>query len=920
MFLKKLSLLFAIFSIIILILSSNCSPTIQCVNNISSVTLNPNKSTCSTRCDCNNQYYEGYCIKGICISYLRKNCLDVGSSEKCTPKFAFQKCKEGIHICRDSGLNVDKFGDCICQKSSEKRTHQEKIAEKNPTEKSALHEEFSSTNDAGTSDSSLIPDEPTMPDELVMPDEPFASEKPFGKDEIFVEEAFQEKEAPDTNSGICRNGETRPCFAPNGIGICRYGIQKCLNGRWKACQLAKPASKESCNGKDDDCDGKIDEKLHFCVTTIAGRPDFFRDGEAKQALFNRPSGIVMDSKGNIYLVDTFNHRIRKIDPSGMVMTIAGSTHGDKNGQAKNAQFQTPFDLAFDSQNQILYVADTFNHRIRKIDLKTQMVSTLAGSSAGHQDGAALQAQFNSPRGLALDLQKRRLYIADTGNHRIRVLDLKTQMVSTLAGSSVGNQDGAALQAQFNSPQGLALDVQKQLLYIADLNNHRVRKLDLKTLQVITVAGSKKGYNDGIGSLALFFLPSSVVLSHSKNELYVADYSNHRIRKIDLKTLRVTTIAGSKKGYKDDIVTQAQFNSPYDLAITPYGELYISDKFNHLIRKIDVQKKVTTIAGSERWKDGKGRMVRFDDPEGIALDGKGHLYVSDANHYRIRKIDLKTWQVTTLVGGLRSVKNGPLDKALLYRPLKMVADTKKDLLYFIDLHQIRKIDLRKKQVTTYAGSQRSGFKNGKALMAQFSSPQGLALDGQGNLYVADTGNHHIRKIDVGTNEVTTYAGSETKGFQEGLATSAQFDRPKGLAFDAQGNLYVADTGNHRIRKIFLKNNKLWVTTVAGSGKVGSQDGQANRASFNKPTALAFDSQGNLFIVDYGNHLIRKLQAGQVQTFAGYWNSSSPGQRRYGFKDAATLDALFRFPSDIAIDKNGTLYIADSNNNAIRRITQ
>ena len=275
-----------------------------------------------------------------------------------------------------------------------------------------------------------------------------------------------------------------------------------------------------------------------------------------------------------------------------------------------------------------------------------------------------------------------------------------------------------------------------ILYVADAGNHRIRKITPAGV-VSTFAGSTEGYKDATGTAAQFDSPVGVAVDSSGN-VYVADGNNHRIRKITSAGV-VSTLAGSgARGHHDAIVTEAEFNYPGGVAVDSSGNLYVADRNNHCIRKITPRGVVSTLAGSGRlgYKDATGTAARFEQPFGVAVDSSGNLYVADYYNYRIRKIT----------------------------PDKVV--------------------------TTLAGSIQGS-----------DSPVGVAVDSSGNLYVADVGKSCIRKITSAGKE-TTLAGS-TEGYKDATGTAAQFDYPHGVAVDSSGNLYVADTGNHCIRKIEYK---------------------------------------------------------------------------------------------------------------------
>jgi sugar lactone lactonase YvrE len=291
-------------------------------------------------------------------------------------------------------------------------------------------------------------------------------------------------------------------------------------------------------------------------------------------------------------------------------------------------------MTSDAQGNI-YVADSYNNRIRKITA-TGIVSTLAGSStAGFADGNGTAARFDHPRGVTADVQGN-IYVADSWNHRIRKIT-PAGVVSTVAGSTAGNADGSGISAQFFYPGGMASDVQGNI-YVADASNDRIRKITSAGV-VSTLAGSTYGFADGSGTVAQFYNPSGVATDAQVN-IYVADASNNRIRKITPAGV-VSTIAGnSTAGFADGNLTLARFSNPLDVATDTHGNIYVADGVNNRIREISPAGVVSTLAGSTQgFADGSGSDAKFYNPVGIVTDAKGNIYVTDQNN-RIRLITVQ----------------------------------------------------------------------------------------------------------------------------------------------------------------------------------------------------------------------------------------------------------------------------------------
>ena len=331
----------------------------------------------------------------------------------------------------------------------------------------------------------------------------------------------------------------------------------------------------SCS-KDDD--GPAEPTI-FEVSTLAGSTVGYADGTGSEAKFNSPTGVAVDASGNLYVVETQNHRVRKITPSGVVTTIAGSTAGYADGVGSEAKFDKPIDVVIDASGN-LYVADLGNHRVRKI-LPDGTVSTLAGSTAGYADGIGEHAKFNHTNGVAVD-NAGNVYVTDQGNKKVRKITPEG-LVSTLAGSVAGFADGPGISAQFNLLRGIAVDGSGNV-YVADDTNDKIRKIKPDGV-VSTLAGSNpEGDVDGPGNTAEFDNPVDVAVDASGN-VYVADWNNHKIRKISPSGV-VSTLAGNgTSGYADGSVDTALLRFPFGVTVDASNTVYVAEQGNSKIRKI-----------------------------------------------------------------------------------------------------------------------------------------------------------------------------------------------------------------------------------------------------------------------------------------------------------------------------------------------
>ena len=382
------------------------------------------------------------------------------------------------------------------------------------------------------------------------------------------------------------------------------------------------------------------------IDTFAGVPKPGDGGPATEAQIRSPSDVVVDATGNLYIADAGNHRIRKMDPAGMITTIAGwgdpGFSGD-GGPATEARFGNPFGIAVDGAGNV-YIAEERNHRIRKVDT-TGTITTIAGTGElgfGGDGGPATEAQLTRPFGVAVDATGN-LYIADRSNNRIRKVD-PTGTITTIAGTGergFGGDGGPATEAQINGPSDVAVDGTGNL-YIVDGNNHRIRKVDA-TGTITTVAGTGErgfGGDGGPATEAQLRSPTGIAMDGAGN-LYIADRINYRIRKVDL-TGTISTIAGTGElGFGGDggPATEAQLDFPTGVAVDGAGNLYIADNFNNRIRKVDATGTISTIAGTgERGFGGDGgpaTEARITGPTGVTVDGAGNLYIADRDNHRIR---------------------------------------------------------------------------------------------------------------------------------------------------------------------------------------------------------------------------------------------------------------------------------------------
>lgn len=799
------------------------------------------------------------------------------------------------------------------------------------------------------------------------------------------------------------------------------------------------------------------------VSTFAGSGSAsFADGHAGGAAFSGARGVAVDDQGNVYVADTANHRIRKI-AGGLVTTLAGNgTAGALDGSGSGATFQFPSGLAFCARDRALYVAEHARHRIRRVDLSGR-VSLVAGTGvAGYADGAGTVAKFNRPTGITSDGVD--VYVTDLDGNRVRRLTYTgsnpygaaAYTVSTVAGDGVADVvDGVGTWARFNHPAGICADG-AGALYVTDNGGQRIRRLD-SSGAVATIAGSGAiGNANGDGATASFTNPYDITCVRGSGGglcLIVSDVGSHVLRQLRLQeggspasptSWIVQTLAGAPNvcGDAGGKGGAARFNRPRQLAADASGNVYVADTDNNEVRRVrptsgffpvgviagtpstepvvlanadgfypvaggapqpylscpslaggatsapltwsftipqnvsafeftvtlsartdprspveaviggnhgdkgSPRVLVRTLAGStdgvNGYVDGVGVNARFRCIVGMDLDAGGNVFVADAENHAIRRVE-PGGRVTSVAGatGTGSYADGRGHVAGLNYPcglavapagmfsVNLPGAVNATYMFVTDLDNDRVRLIRSPydgwasympwepwdpafyQVATIAGDGTSGYVNGAGDVARFSAPDDIAIGPGGIVYVSERGGgNRVRTLRwiggdpmVAANwRVSLLAGATdgSSGYVDAIASSARFYDPRGLTVGPDGNVYVADTYNECIRKITPDG---LVSTLAGTNASGYVDGSSTVARFYRPWAVAAGPDGYLYVADRYNSRIRRVSpTGQVTTVAGTGSSTR--------SDGAGNASGHQDDLGIAVSRSGDLYIAEA----------
>ncbi len=670
------------------------------------------------------------------------------------------------------------------------------------------------------------------------------------------------------------------------------------------------------------------------------------------SLYYEPSGVTLDSAGNIYFTTAVpqESRVWKVTKSTGILTIVAGTYyygysGD-GGPAVDAQLDTPYAIAVDAAGNV-FIADTYNEVVREVNASTGIINTIAGTpvQAGYSGdgGPATSALMNTPIGVRVD-KNGNLFIADSDNQRIRMVACATV---TITGGTCTPNAGQT------------------------------------TGYIYTVAGTGSGavYNgDGIPATSANLYYPSYVTTDSAGNLYIADSSDELIRRVACGTGisgctapsgetagYIYTLAGTGEspghpgtgGYNGDgiLATAAELSGPVALTVDNEGNLFIADINNTRIREVScvtktsnggacspnagqVPNNIYTVAGTgTEGYNGDNQAATTAElywPNGIAVDSAGNLFIDDSYNNIIREVPCSTSQlacappageyaryiytVAGSYGAFPFVNNVPAGDSMLFFPFAMASDSTGNI-YITENYgcAVYEVSASTGNISNFAGTLGTcnyGGDGGPATAAYLSWPSKIAVDSLDNVYIADQYNCVIRKVSGGV--ISTFAGTPQScgyGGDGGAATSAQLNDPTGVAVDSSGNVYIADQSNEVVRKVSGGT----ISTFAGNHTFGAgfsgDYGAATSAQLYNPADVAADNAGNVYIADENNNRIRKVNpSGIITTYAGNGATGYLGDGVLAFETPLTN------PQGVGVDSVGDVLIADSGNNRVRFVDQ
>jgi sugar lactone lactonase YvrE len=674
------------------------------------------------------------------------------------------------------------------------------------------------------------------------------------------------------------------------------------------------------------------------TTAIGGGPNGVPALDAN--LYN-PYGVAVDGSGNFYIASYNQQRVFKVSTSGTLTVVAGSGAQGYSGDgvvggAGNASLYHPFAVAVDSSNNV-YIADQYNCVIRKVDT-ANTITTIAGiaGSCGYSgdNGKGTAAQIYLPEGVALD-SSGNLFIGDNNNCVVRKLVLSSNTITTYAGNHTcgyTGDNGTATSAELSSVSSVAADSSGNL-FIADYGNCVIREVTKSNGKISTVAGNHTCGFSGDGGLATSSEMNQMFgLAVSGTTVTFADYYNQRVRQFTVGG-NINTVAGNGTACagtcgEGGSAISAELYYPVGVAVSG-TTFYVGDNDNYAVDSFTVSGNLNRVAGNHSYNietlfsGAPATGVELNYPYGVADDSSGNIYVGDSHNYMVREVVKSTGLVNFFAGDGTygyTGDGGAATSAEITYPFGVAKDSTGNV-YVADTYNclVRRVNTAG-TISTFAGlvvtnSPRCGYSGdgGSATGAELYQPYGVAVDSKNSVYIADFSEHVIRRVTSGT--ITTIAGiGGIAGYSGdgGLATNALLYQPVAVAVDPAGNVFIADYNNCRIREISVATGL--INTVAGTGNCAfTGDGLAIANGIGYPQGIAVDANDNLFISDYNERVRWVSPNGIMTTVAGNGVAGFSGDG-----GSATAAELYE-PTGVVLDSSGNILVSDYNNGRVRSIS-
>jgi sugar lactone lactonase YvrE len=701
---------------------------------------------------------------------------------------------------------------------------------------------------------------------------------------------------------------------------------------------------------------QIDDPTAGVIQTVAGGSA--AGGPALDSTFFQPYGAALGSDGTLYVADTYDNQVKAVNGAGAVTVVAGT--GDAGlagdgGPARAASFNFPMGVAV-GPDQSLYVADTWNDRVRRVDASTGIVTTVVGTGPNDatgqrctdHGGPARQAVISQPHAVALTPHGD-ILVADTGCdvvEKVSARDGTIKVVAGIEGRSGTSGDGPATVSTLANPISVAadplgnavvVDTSNRIQYVNLLN--RPVSLFPRASRPITVS---PGYKVTIATTGEGEGPWMAGFG-SDGSLLVSETT--RVSRLDWATGVVSPAAGNGtagEGRERVAPTDSPLSYPSAVFGDQHGGFIVVDRGNSRLREVTSDQLEATVAGRPNAQgpalgDGlPGTRAQLDEPAALAVGPRG-IYISDRYNRRIRRLNPDGTIVTVVSAGPPCVRlgiatsdcgAGPTDRG------SGLAASPAGLLAFVDAGRVSVLNDTERTATVLGSALPPGDVRPITKDGALESPAGLAFESPGRLLVTEQRANRIDRIDVATGSISDVAGaqypaSDPVTWLDGSHSVARFNQPTGIAIAKDGTIYVADTGNNRIRRIDHHGS---VTTVAGNGIAGfrGDGGHGILAELAYPTDVAVNADGSVLVLDWGNERIRRVDAaGVIRTYAG------SGPSRVGRRCGSTVPCgHYRGDGDLgprsqlyyplegatyeALDPTGRLYIADTMNNRVRMV--